>query len=55
MDIEEIRTDCAKACTKQMDVCLIGDGSSFTCRAEYARCQIHCTATAREEGDAQFQ
>jgi hypothetical protein len=50
MDIEEIRADCSKACMKQMDICTIGDASYFTCRAEYTRCLIQCTAIAREEG-----
>jgi hypothetical protein len=55
MDIEEIRTDCSKTCMKQMDVCTIGEASYFTCREEYTRCLIQCTAIAREEGNVQFK
>jgi hypothetical protein len=35
MDPEEIRAHCAKASIKQMDVCLIGEGSAYACRGVY--------------------
>ncbi len=55
MDIEDIRHDCVQGCTELSDVCLIGDGSFYTCLDEYTRCMSHCAAVAKEERDVRLQ
>jgi hypothetical protein len=49
MDIEEIRHDCVQACTELSDVCLIGEGSFYTCLDEYTMCMGRCAEMAKEE------
>jgi hypothetical protein len=55
MDIEDIRHDCVQGCTELSDVCLIGEGSFYTCFDEYTRCMGHCSAVAKEERDVRTQ
>jgi hypothetical protein len=55
MDIEDIRHDCVQGCTELSDVCLIGEGSFYTCLDEYTRCMGHCAAVAKEESDVRTQ
>jgi hypothetical protein len=55
MDIEDIRHDCVQGCAELSDVCLIGEGSFYTCFDEYTRCMGHCSAVAKEERDVRTQ
>jgi hypothetical protein len=44
-----IRADCVQGCMELMNVCLIGDGSFYTCYEEHIRCMGHCAVVAKEE------
>jgi len=55
MDRDDIRHDCVQECMEFMEVCLIGDGSFYTCYEEHTRCMGHCAVVAKEDSDARVQ